>query len=323
MTRSSFRLAGFLFLLGACFAIVGQQPVLAEGHHKVQLASSPHLSPDGEHVAFAWAGEVWVSRIDGSKLTRITTHPSDDASPRFSPAGDELAFVSSRTGARQIFLVSLTMGDSISVGTPRQLTYHSEGFALHGWFPDGNHLLTTGSRDHGWRYARRMIRVNARERSAEQVLVDAVADEPAVSADGNRILFVREGERWWRKGYTGEKSAQIWLYDLTSGEFKELLKLGVDCRSPQWDGDRDAFFFTKGDYRGASLCRFDLKTSEFSEVANFDDDSIVWPTANADGSRLVFRNLFDLYHLDVGKDRPIKNAKPKKMVIQYSGDAIA
>ncbi|MEM6469004.1 MAG: S41 family peptidase [Planctomycetota bacterium] len=291
---------------------------------EVKLTSAPDVSPDGNHIAFAWAGEVWVSKIDGSGLQRITAHPADDTSPKFSPDGDEIAFVSSRTGSRQIFLVSISVAeDTIRTGTPEQVTHHSEGFTLHGWFPDGKHVLATGSRDHGWRYARRMIRVNVRERVAEEVLVDAIADEPAVAPDGSRILFVREGERWWRKGYTGERAAQIWMFDLESKKFKELLHIGVDCRAPKWDGESEAFFFTKGDYNGASLCRFDLESSEHVEVANFEDDSILWPSVSADGSKLVFRHLFDLYSLELGTDRPVGNVKPKRMELAYSGDAVA
>ncbi|MEL6105331.1 MAG: S41 family peptidase [Planctomycetota bacterium] len=288
----------------------------------IQLASSPNLSPDGEYLAFSWGGDIWVATIAGTNLVRVTSNPADDSSPKFSPSGEELAFVSSRSGSRQVYLVSINLKDAIEIGTPKQSTFHSEGYSLHGWFPDGDHVLTTGSRDHAWRYARRMIRVNVRERVGEEVLVDATADEPSIAPDGKRVLFVREGERWWRKGYTGERSAQIWLYDFESEEFKELLHIGVDCRAPQWDGDRDAFFFTKGDYLGASLCRFDLETGEYTEVADFKDDSIVWPTVNTDGSRIVFRHLFDFYHIELGAQRPAKKVRPKKIELQYVGDPI-
>lgn len=292
----------------------------------VQMASTPEVSPDGSRLAFSWVGDVWIANADGSGMTRVTTHAASDTSPKFSPDGDELAFISSRTGSAQVFLVELRSDEDdgpIVLGAPKQVTHHTEGYQLHGWFPDGKHVLTTGSRDHGWKYARRMIRVNVRERMNEDVLVDAVADEPAIAADGNRVLLVREGERWWRKGYTGERSAQIWLYDIEADEFTELLHIGVDCRSPQWDGDREAFFFTKGDYEGASLCRFDLESGEHTEVANFDDDSIVFPAISDDGSELVFRHLFDLYRLELGQERPIKNAKPKKITLEYLGDSIS
>jgi len=274
----------------------------------------------------SWASDIWIADVSGDNLMRVTTHPDDESAPRFSPDGSKLAFVSSRTGSRQIYVVELARSDEqviVGVGAPQQITYHSEGFELHGWFPDGDHVLATGSRDHGRKYARRMIRVPVHERAGEEILVDAIADRPAVAADGNRILFIREGERWWRKGYVGERAAQIWLYEIDTGKFTELLHEGVDCRHPVWDGDRDAFFFTKGDYNGASLCRFDLESGEYDEIANFEDDSIVFPAINADGSHLIFRHLFDLYHLPLGSKRPIKKAKPSKIELAYTGDAIA
>ncbi|MEL6897371.1 MAG: PDZ domain-containing protein, partial [Planctomycetota bacterium] len=240
----------------------------------------------------------------------------------------EIAFVSDRSGSRQVHLVRVLPEDAaenarLRPSGPQQVTFHSEGYRLHGWYPDGKHVITTGNRDHGWRYAGRMIRVNVRERVAEEIIVDATADEPAIAPDGKRILFVREGERWWRKGYTGERSAQIWMYDTSSGEFQELLHIGVDCRSPQWDGDQEAFFFTKGDYNGASLCRFDLQTGRHQTVANFPDDNIVTPTVNRNGERIVFRHLADLHRMDVGKDRPITDKRPMQLSIRYDGDVIS
>ncbi|WP_149752511.1 S41 family peptidase [Rubripirellula obstinata] len=290
----------------------------------IQLVSTPEISPAGTHLAFSWVGDIWIANVDGSGLTRITTHASIDTSPKFSPDGTELAFVSSRTGSDQVFLVDLSIGKRVptTVGTPHQVTHHSEGYQLHGWFPDGNHVLATGIRDHGWKYPRRMIRVNVRERRNEQVLADAIADQPAIAIDGNRVLFVREGSRWWRKGYTGERAAQIWIYDIEAEEFTELLHIGVDCRHPKWDGDREAFFFTKGSYLGASLCRFDMITGEHTEVAAFDDDSIVMPSVSADGKHLIFRHLFDFYHCELGEDRPLDKPKPKKISLNYQGDSL-
>lgn len=317
----------FLVSAAVILSTVFQGLVFAEqaesSPRKVQLVSDPTVSPDGKHVAMEWLGDIWIAPRSGGTPVRVTTHLARDSQPEFSPDSTELAFVSSRTGSNQIFVVPISLDEpSPTIGIPRQITFHTEGFQLHGWYPDGAHLIATGSRDHGWKYASRMIKVNVRERQAETILVDAIAANPSVSPDGKRILFNREGERWWRKGYTGERAAQVWMFDCESESFTELLHVGVDCYWPIWDGQHNAFFYTRGRDAGAALMRHDLDTGKDVEVCSFDDDSIVLPSVSSDGSILVFRHLFDLYELELGDKRPLKKRQPKKISIDYVGDSI-
>ena len=91
------------------------------------------------------------------------------------------------------------------------------------------------------------------ERKAEKVLANAAVENAKLSPNGKQILFNREGERWWRKGYTGERSSQVWLLDLESNEFKELLHEGVECMWPLWMANGKGFYFTKRDAHGFDL----------------------------------------------------------------------
>lgn len=311
--RSRFLPTFLLSLLWLATTGVSPSRSAAADGRPVKLVSTPAVSPDGSQIAFSWIGEIWSANVDGSKLQRLTNHTSGDSQPLFSPDGSRIAFVSQRTGSSQIFVVP-AMG-----GTPTQVTFHSEGYRLHDWFPDGNALLATGRRDHYHRDSDRLLKVHLGERRADIVLADAMAEDPQLSSDGKRILFTREGERWWRKGYTGERSAQVWMLDLESGEFEELLHEGVECMWPQWMAKDRGFYYTKGHAHG-----FDLWQYRFAEgdaepkqkrVAGFDDDSIVFPTISKDGKTIVFRHLFDLYSIKVGKD-----AQPKKIELAVSGD---
>ena len=142
--------------------------------------------------------------------------------------------------------------------------------------------------------------------------------------DGTRILFTREGERWWRKGYTGERSSQVWMYDLESGEFSELLHEGVECLWPLWMGDGKGFYFCKGTASGFELWRYRFqkkgkKPGKQRRVFGFDDDSIVFPALSRNGETLVFRHLFDLYTLNPKKQGPRK-PRARKINLQIVGD---
>jgi len=272
----------------------------------IQLADRPAVSPDGSKIAFSWAGEIWKANIDGSNLQRLTNNPATDSQPLFSPDGSHIAFVSTRPGSPQIFVMH-------SDGTlPKQVSFHSAGYSLADWFPDGKSVLAIGSRDHYHRDAERLIQLDVNERSAEKVLVNAAVENAKLSHDGMKVLFNREGERWSRKGYTGERSAQIWIYALDSGEFKEVLHEGVECMWPLWMPNGNGFYFTKGDVHGFDFWRYrfakgENKPAKQKKLAGFDEDSIVFPAISRDGKTIVFRHLFDLYRFEPGSDElPVK-----------------
>ncbi len=293
------------------FAIAFLTAVFTNGLHAspvdhaadpILMADDPALSPDGSQLVFSWMGEIWKSKIDGTDLVRLTHHSSSDKQPRFSPDGSQIAFVSDRTGASQIFVMN-------SLGSvPKQVTHHTEGYSLEDWFPDGKSLLATGVRDHFHRDATRLIKVSLDERRADVILADAMAKDASLSPNGKQILLTREGERWWRKGYSGERSAQVWLLDLESGDFKELLHEGVECMWPMWMANGKGFYFSKGTAHGFDLYRYRFPGKDETEgkqkkVLSFDDDSIVFPAISSDGSTIVFRHLFELYVFHPGKDK--------------------
>ncbi|MDX6367896.1 MAG: hypothetical protein QOK30_2972, partial [Nocardioidaceae bacterium] len=68
--------------------------------------SDPQISPDGRFVAWTAApfGKedehpetgIWVAAVDASTPPRRWTHGGDDVSPRWSPDGRRLAFLSDR-----------------------------------------------------------------------------------------------------------------------------------------------------------------------------------------------------------------------------------
>ena len=279
----------------------------------IRMASDFTLSPDGQTLVFRWANELWSTSTLGGNVSRLTNHPAIDAEPRFSPDGKRIAFVSNRSGSNQIYVMDA------QGGIPEQKTYHSEGYSLADWFPDGNSVLALASRDHFWRGGNRMIQVDITKRAAEKVLLDDTASNPSLSADGKNILFVREGERWWRKGYQGERSAQIWLLDLTNNTTKELLHEKVECLWPLWMPGGKSFYFAKGTAHGLDLWRYRFATGDQParqrKVWGFDDDSIAKPAISRNGSTIVFRHLFDTYVLRPGKDQ-----QPTKLALSVAAD---
>lgn len=293
---------------------VGSDPLWAADPISVQMASDYTLSPNGKTLVFRWANDLWSVSTEGGNAKRLTNHPANDGEPKFSPDGKHLAFISNRTGANQIFVMPS------EGGIPEQKTFHSEGFSLGDWFPDGNSVLAIGSRDHYWRGGSRLMQIDLTKRASEKVLLDDTALAPSLSPDGKQVLFVREGERWWRKGYKGERASQIWMLDLETQKTTELLHEGVESLWPQWLPNQKGFYFAKGTSHGLDLWRYRFAGKEQAakqrRVAGFEDDSIYKPTLSRDGSTIVFRHLFDTYVLN-----PNEKEAPRKLKIQVAQDS--
>jgi tricorn protease len=287
-----------------------------ESFRVAKLMESPSLNPDGSQLVFAWGGDVWRVNSGGGIAQKLTSELSNETQPKFSPDGKQIAFVSDRNGPSQIYVMSA------EGGVPSQKSFHSEDYQLADWFPDGKSVLAIAARDHFWRNAERMIQVNVEQRDVEKVLVDAHVTGAAVSPNGKMLLLTREGERWWRKGYRGERASQIWSYDLERKVFTELLHEGFECRSPVWGRNNRSFYFTKGSDDGFALWQYRFpKSAEQSpkskELIGFDEDSIVQPTVSRDGKVLVFRHLFDLYVYRFGIDE-----RPSRIDIRLQENAL-
>ena len=102
--------------------------------------SEPALSPDGRWVAVAVAEgsnpDVWVWDLARGVSTRLSTASEYDTFPVWSPAGDEVAFMSLRAGTMDIYLRQADgSGEEQAVATTSQNELVSD------WSRDGKYLL--------------------------------------------------------------------------------------------------------------------------------------------------------------------------------------
>ncbi len=113
------------------------------------------IAPDGAWVAYAVGlpdvardkdeGDIWLSNWAGTEHVRLTTSPTRESQPRFSPDGKWIAFVSSRksgdddkTTGGQIWVLSRQGGEA------RRLTTRKGGAGDVRWSPDSTRLVFVG-----------------------------------------------------------------------------------------------------------------------------------------------------------------------------------
>jgi dipeptidyl aminopeptidase/acylaminoacyl peptidase len=87
--------------------------------------SDPQVSPDGKRIAFVVSAldlpankrrtDLYLVSADGTGMRRLTSHEAADSSPRWSPDGRTLYFLSTRSGSSQIWRLSLDGGEAVAV----------------------------------------------------------------------------------------------------------------------------------------------------------------------------------------------------------------
>jgi dipeptidyl aminopeptidase/acylaminoacyl peptidase len=131
-----------------------RRAVRPEDYNNVAAVTDPHLSPDGKWVAYVVSttntrvnrreSAIWIAAVNGSAPPRQFTTDASSNSPRWSPDGRSLAFLSARsseTGATgpppkpQIYVLRLDGGESHRIGTL------SDGVSAFDWSPDGKRLV--------------------------------------------------------------------------------------------------------------------------------------------------------------------------------------
>ncbi len=156
----------------------------------LEHASDPQVAPDGSRVVYVRGfmdvmkdrrrSNLWIVGEDGTKHRPLTSGNRSDVSPRWSPNGDRIAWVSSPGGdSPQIHVRYMDTGETAVIS---RLTDPPSGLA---WSPDGRHLAFFM---HVPDRTKPFVEPPARPEGAEWAAPPKVIDRLVYRADGEGYL---------------------------------------------------------------------------------------------------------------------------------------
>lgn len=236
MTRPAHRILSRSLLLTALIASAAGAALSAQATtrpltagdlvYRLRAVSDPQLSPDGNWVAYTVTttdsaknrrdADVWMTSWDGTQTLRMTASPERETTPRWSPDGRYLAFLSGREEGHgsQVWLLDRRGGEAQRLTT---LKGGVDGFA---WSPD-----------------------------AKRLVLVATVDLDTTKADTTRkrpIVIDRYRYKQDVSGYLTTERSHLLLFDLATKRVDTLTTGTADDANPSWspDGTRLAFVRT-------------------------------------------------------------------------------
>jgi Tol biopolymer transport system component/DNA-binding winged helix-turn-helix (wHTH) protein len=250
---------------------------------------SPSLSPDGQHLAFAWNGgagpyfSLYVKLVGTEEPLRLTKEASIDFNPVWSPDGRYIAFGRILKGETGIYIIPASGGAERRVR--KTLWEEQELYEVFwqlgrlSWSPDGKVLAFSDHASHNEHASSIfLLSLDSLEvRRLTSPLFSSSDFSPEFSPDGQTLAFNRSLQ---------VSQSSIYTVPVSGGEEQSLVS-GVECNwGLAWTPDgRDIVFAKAGPFADdGSLWKISLRGGE-SERLRFGEEGV---EPSIRGSRLVY-----------------------------------
>lgn len=284
------RIFVFLIML-ACFPLMPSRAQVKPFEYMdvfaLQYASDPQIHPGGEWIVYRRmgfdilkdraVGNLWMLRADGSDHQKLTSRELSESSPRWSPAGDRLAFVSSTEEGSEIYIYWLASGKFARVsqlpGSPSALA----------WSPDGTRLAFSMVVD---AEPPVLAKLPSAPKGAKWAGAPRITDRLYHEADG--------------RGYIPPGFSHIFVIPADGGAYRQLTSGSFQHRGPlSWAPDGREIYFSANrnpdweyDFRNSNIYAVSVSDGNIrtlTEQTGPEEE----PVASPDGKYVAFHGFED------------------------------
>jgi Tol biopolymer transport system component/C-terminal processing protease CtpA/Prc len=256
--------------------------------------AEPSVSPDHGEIAFISGGDIWSVPSTGGTARLLAAVGGNAHRPLFSPDGKQLAFVDSEPGASGIYVLTL------DGGSLRRLTHDDQIGDVSAWSGDGRYIYFAAS-SRNIAYFNDVYRVPVDGGTPMQVLHEDYVNEfePAPSADGSSIAFVRNGfVQWWRRGHSHMDQSEIVVAHPGTPKFETITTGDAKDQWPMWSPDARTLYFVS-DRSGSDELWAREADGHARQLTSLHGGRVLWPTVSHDGRLIAFERGMNIWTYDV------------------------
>ncbi len=257
----------------------------------------------GNQLVFSYAGDLYTVASTGGVARKLTNHDGFNMFARFSPDGKWLAFTGAYDGNTEVYLMPA------EGGVPRRLTYTATldrddvsdrmgpNNIVMGWMDEKNIIFRS-----------RRIEPNSFNGQLYLVSIDGGIPRQlplprggftSYSPDKSKIAYnriFREFRTW--KRYRGGQADDVWIYDFSTEELRNITNNPAQDIIPMWAGNK--IYFNSDRDKIMNLFSYDLTTGETEKHTNFSDFDVKFPSLGNDA--IVFENAGYIYRFDLSTE---------------------
>jgi tricorn protease len=231
----------------------------------------PAISPDGQNIAFACQGRIYIVSVKGGSAIPLTTNSAYHSSPVWSHDSKKIAFASDRNGNNDIYIMGAN-GKNL-----RRLTYHSAQDEPYEFSSDDKNVIFGTIRHDEYNSVRfpleRGLPVESNFAKLYAVSVNGGFNFLLNSAGMEHAHFDIAGERiiyqdnkgsidsYYRKHQVSSTTRDIWCYDRKKDTYRQLTAFNGEDREPLWGNNEDFYYLSE------TSGSFNLYRSSLSDTA--------------------------------------------------------